>query len=302
MNRKDYNEEYALSFLPISVAQSVRLAASLYKGVLSEIRLRENAPVYITVNGRNIRCSEVCTVEMLKNTVNAVCGHSMYCHTDTIKAGYISTENGMRIGVCGRAVTENGEIRSVNDIKSLCIRIPHRFPGCADELCRIIMEKNFRGMIIFSPPGIGKTTALREICARLGKSPYDLRIAVVDTRFEICSFAGDAYTVDALSGYPRAKGIETAVRCLSPQLIICDEIGSDEDREALNGAMCAGVPTVVTVHAGSFNEIKGRPFTKSLMDSGMFSHAVLAERRDGNIKYTVREVKEILCSELSVVC
>lgn len=281
MKNNNYSEEHALTFLPNRLREAVRKSAALYHGTLSEVRLRAERAVFITVGDKNIACPAVCTSDELDECVRALCGNSLYCHSETIKEGYICTSGGIRAGVCGRAVCEGGKIIAVTDISSVSIRIPHRVPGAADELCKLICSSDFSGMIIYSPPGEGKTTALREICARLSSKPYNLRIAVVDTRFEICGALGGEMSFDALEGYPRAVGMETAVRTLSPQLIICDEIGSTEDAAAVSHSFGAGVPTVVSAHASCIEELCMKKYMKELIDSGAFTYAVGIHRRDG---------------------
>lgn len=276
-----YYEENAISFLPQHLGEAVRRSGALYRGGISEIRLRQDASLVLTARDKCISTSVRCTTEDIAYTLRSLCGNSLYSHSETIKDGYICTDGGIRAGVCGRAVTDGGRIISVTDIKSISIRIPHRVPGASDELCKIVLEDGFRGMLIYSPPGVGKTTALRELTARLGSKPYCLRVSVVDTRFEICGGLSGDLTVDALSGYPRAKGIETALRALSPQLIVCDEIGSLEDAEAVKNSFGSGVPTVVTTHGETVDEVKNKVYVKDLCDMGAFSHLV-GLRRQGN--------------------
>lgn len=272
--KTNYYEESALSYLPIHMAEAVRRSAALYRGSIGEIRLREGSSVSLTSMNKNVCTSVRCTVDDISYTVRALCSNSLYSHSETIKDGYICTDLGLRAGVCGRAVTEGGNIISVTDIKSVSIRIPHRVPGASDEICKLIMNKDFRGMIIYSPPGVGKTTALREIAARLGDKPYNLRIAVIDTRFEICGGLCGDLSVDRLSGYPRAKGMEIALRTLSPQLILCDEIGRSDDASAVMESFGAGVPVIVSAHSGSYKELCERENIKELIERGAFTYAV----------------------------
>jgi len=147
-------------------------------------------------------------------------------------------------------------------------------------------------MIIYSPPRVGKTTALRELIARMGARPYNIRIAVIDTRFELCGGLSGDLSVDVLSGYPRAKGMETALRTLSPQLLVCDEIGSFEDSEAIRESMGSGVPAIVSAHAGSVAELLGKPYIKELADMGAFTYAVGLSRGADGFELSVKELSE----------
>ncbi len=290
--KNTYYEECAISYLPVNMGEALRKSSGLYRGGISEIRLREGCPLAVTARDKNIVTSIRCLESDISYTLRALCGNSLYSHSETIKEGYICTDGGIRAGVCGRAVTEGGKIISVTDIKSISIRIPHRVPGASDEICKLIMREGFRGMIIYSPPGVGKTTALREIAARMAARPYNLRVAVIDTRFEICGGLGGELTIDALSGYPRAKGMETALRTLSPQLIICDEIANREDAEAIRESFGSGVPSVVSAHAGSLEELKEKPYIKDLIDMGAFSFAVGISRKSAGFELFVTAISK----------
>lgn len=288
---KDYIEETALSFLPLKIKDAVNKCAGLYKMSISEIRLRSGCPVFITMSNKNINCGVTATSEDIDNTVRILCGNSLYSHSETIKDGYISASCGIRAGVSGRAVVDADRIITVTDISSVCIRIPHRIPGAGDQVAELLI-KDFGGIIIYSSPGIGKTTVLREVIARLASRPFFMRVAVIDTRFEICAPLGGQYTFDALSGYPRAKGIETALRTLSPQLIVCDEIGTSAEADAIIDSSGAGVPICATAHAGNFNELLTKPHIKKLIDMGVFKYAVGLSRDNGETEYTVTKLLE----------
>ncbi len=290
---KDYIEETALSFLPTKIKESVAKCAGLYKTSLSEVRLRSGCPVFITLGNKNVNCGIIATSDDIDNTVRILCGNSLYSHSETIKEGYISASCGIRAGICGRAVVDRGQIIAVTDISSICIRIPHRIPGAGDKVAELLI-KDFGGIIIYSQPGMGKTTILREVTARLASRPFFMRIAVIDTRFEICAPLGGQYTFDALSGYPRAKGIESALRTLSPQLIICDEIGSASEAEAILESSGAGVPVCASAHAGSFEELISTPHIKRLIDNNVFKYAVGLSENIGDAEHIVTKFSDFV--------
>lgn len=283
---KILSEDIALSYLPSTLVENIKKTMALYKGNVSEIRLRSNSPVYITVNNKNISCNISATRNEIQMTVRSLCGNSMYSHSETIKDGYICTQYGIRAGVCGRAVTENNKIISISDITSVCIRIPHRIKGAADEIIPTLLNSS-GGMLIFSKPGIGKTTVLREIASTIASSPFNFRVAVVDTRHEICNALTESLTIDALSGYPRAKGMELALRTLSPEYIICDEISNIDDANAIFNSSGAGVPVIASTHAGNLEELNSKVYLKDLINYRIFSNLVEILRTNNKLYFKI---------------
>lgn len=250
-------EEKVMSKLSKPIANCIRNAVPMYKGNPEEIRLRLNRPVALTIAGENVLLDKYCTETDMEKSLQLICDFSMYSHIDTIREGYIATSDGIRVGICGRAVMENGRISVVRNITSLCIRIPHRYPGAADPLYKVLSDGGFReSILVFSSPGKGKTTVLRELAARLAEPPKPLRVAMIDTRFELGTELEKVNMLDILSGYPRNRGMEIAMRTLSPEYIICDEIASEEDRQALLECIGSGVRICASVHAGSIGELK----------------------------------------------
>jgi stage III sporulation protein AA len=154
--------------------------------------------------GVNLPLDVALSREEMENTVDRLCGGSLYAHGDTIKKGYISLFGGIRAGVSGRAATENGHIIGVSDISGICIRLPHFVKVDPTPVCDIIRALDFSsGVLIYSPPGIGKTTLLRSVAAEMSKGKDAVRVCVVDSRGEL-EFGLLARNVcaDILSGYP----------------------------------------------------------------------------------------------------
>ena len=80
--------------------------------------------------------------------------------------------------------------------------------------------------------------------------------------------------------YPKAEGIETAVRSMSPKIIIADEIFGQDDVKALFYAVNSGVKIITAVHGVSLEQVSKKPGLDLLIASGAFEYAViLSENR-----------------------
>ena len=144
-----------------------------------------------------------------------------------------------------------------------------------------------KGLIIWSLPGIGKTTLIRELAECLSTGADPMRVAVIDTRHEIGAGLKNGM-LDILDGYPRAKGIEIAKRTLSPQIIICDEIATDDDASAILDAAGSGIPIVASAHSGSRDELFSQDHLHRIIDSGyMGAYIGLLGQTLGGYKYDV---------------
>ncbi len=261
-------ETIALSYLPPRLAEAVRKTLSLWNTPVSEIRLREKRLLSVTLGRKNVTCELICTRKEIQHTVAAVCGNSLYSHSESIREGCITTDCGIRVGVCGHAVTSDGHISMVRDITSLNLRIPHRIPGAADELFRRM--QNSSNVLIYSPPGKGKTTVLRELIPLLSSGESAKRCAVIDTRYELCAGIDSSDLTDVFYGYPRYEGILSAVRTMSPEYIICDEISTEQDANALICAHTAGISVCASIHAGNSDELFRIPIVKMMTDARVF--------------------------------
>lgn len=258
-----------------------------------EIRLRVNKPVSICCGGSVYflhrdgspgraadRESVTASRQDVEETFRRVCGDSVYSHQNEIKNGYITVRGGHRVGVCGTAVVAGGAVAALRDISSLNIRIAREISGCADGLLREIGEEIGGGLLLAGPPSGGKTTLLRDIARQLssGFGGRIWKVAVVDERGEL---AGTCLGVaqndlglccDVLDGYPKGEGIQQAVRSLSPEFIICDELGAQTDAEAVLEGLNAGVSMVASIHAGSVQELLRRNQALCLLRTGAFGN------------------------------
>ncbi len=288
---RDMGTEAALSCLPQPLAGRIRASAALCGGVPEEIRLYRGGQAILVCGGKTHRVGTPLSGGEMDAAVRGLCGGSLYAHADTIREGYLCTAQGIRVGVCGRAVCRDGCITAVEEITSLCIRLPHTVPQAADAILPLLFgEGRLRSLLIWSPPGVGKTTALRALALRLGQREPPLRAAVIDTRFELCDPAGT--TVDYYCGYPRDAGIAMAVRTMSPDVILCDEIAGETDARAVADARAAGTAVVATAHAGSREDLLSRPALRTLWETETFTVLVGLRREEGMVK-----AEPVFCGE-----
>ena len=254
---------------------------------LCEIHLLSDRPMTLTISEKCIPFGERLSREEMQETVERLCQGSLHSYEECIKEGYIPLGDGFRAGVCG--ILSGG---GVQEITSIRIRIPRNVYGIGNSLVKRIITEN-SGMLIYSPPGVGKTTLIRDIAATISSPPYMKRVSVIDSRNEI--YRRDAFlrsSCDFYHGYPKAKGIELAVRTMSAQYIICDELGRNEAQMLLD-TQSFGVPTIATAHAPSLEALLSRRIFAQLDSAGVFSVyvGISREGRGFSIKLDERRDK-----------
>ena len=214
-----------------------------------------------------------CTERDVEYTVNRLCSGSLYRHTDTLKRGYIVTPEGIRAGIYGEAVYDGTKLVSVDGFCGINLRIPHRIRGTGETLCARLFGNGLCSVLIFSPPGVGKTTFIREAAIILSQK---YRIAVIDEKGEIFpeGASDECGMCDVLKGYTKPDGMEIAVRALAPEMIICDEIGMTDDIPAILSVQNSGVPLAATAHGDSIEAILEKPNIRRLCESGVFERYI----------------------------
>ena len=273
-----------LNALPYRLVDEI---GSIYDGSrIEEIRLRRGRQASLTVMGANRMLSVALEGGEIDAVLSQLCSGSLYAYSDTINQGYVALSGGIRVGVSGSAAREGDRVIGIREISSLVIRIPHRTPRVGEPICALVNRFSLgKGVLIYSPPGVGKTTLLRGVIARLAGGTNPLRTAVIDTRGELSfSTDGSELCVDVLSGYPRALGIDIATRTLGAQVIVCDEIGDYEEAMALVSSHNCGVPLVASAHAASVEELLMRTGLRLLHEARIFG-AYVGIERDGNMNF-----------------
>ncbi|MBO5734321.1 MAG: Flp pilus assembly complex ATPase component TadA [Clostridia bacterium] len=275
--------EQILSKLPVDIAQ--KLTRCSYKN-LQEIRFRTGRPVMLYYSDKRVFLEDggeivVSSRADIENLVSSLCANSVYAYTENIKEGFITIAGGHRVGIGGRAVITQGEISNITNFSSVNIRIAREYKHSADS-CMNIIEKNGRifNTVIISAPGAGKTTLLRDMSRQLSKK---YKVTVVDERFEIAAENHGlpqfdiGLQTDVLSGFSKSDGITHALRSLSPDVIICDEIGTAEDIRAIENVLKGGCKIITTMHGYSIQEAMEKK--RELMS--LFEVAVLLHKIKG---------------------
>lgn len=277
-----------LYIFPDKIKNALFDVSATVKNSTYEIRLRLNKPIVLfgdkgcnfvkndsTVSGIDTRYSVTVSKEDMQQIVSSICEYSVYSHQNDIAQGFVTFGSGHRAGFCGTAIQNNGVITALRDIDSVNIRISRTFDDAANELLDIISKKSsFNGIIVAGAPCTGKTTVLKSFASKVSSS-YGfgyMKTVLIDERCEMGVNSG--INCDVLRGFPKSDGIMHAIRVLSPEIIICDEVTSTQEADTIIKGCYSGVKFVASVHIGAHEDIFLRAVSKKLADSGFFDYVV----------------------------
>ena len=94
---------------------------------------------------------------------------------------------------------------------------------------------------------------------------------------------------DVINNVSKSNGINMLIRSMGPQIIVCDEIGSKEDIDAIEKAALSGVKGIFTAHASSIKEIKQNPNLNKIIQNKLIQKIIVL---DSINKGQVIEVEE----------
>lgn len=237
-----------------------RLLSNYNTDSITEIRLRKGKPLVIfqgkeKIYPRSDAGQYTVTGDDIEKVLGFATDFSLYAVNDRLTKGYL-VKDGVRIGVGGFGVMEQGKILSIKDVNTLVLRIPHQIKGCAEPLIPVICPHSSpKSTLIISPPGAGKTTMLRDMARLVSMSVNTL---IIDERFEI---AGVNCTLDVgesevISGVDKNVAYEFAIRTMSPDVIITDEVFSKAEVDSVEDVIRSGVKIFATIHGKDINSIK----------------------------------------------
>lgn len=278
--------------LPKSIANIITQYPPERIEKMEEIRIRVSRPLEIICNGLPIFHSYVVSSEDAIQLLNKLGQYSIYTLEEELKRGYVTIQGGHRVGLAGKVITEHGSVKAIRDVTSFNIRIAKQKIGIANQLIPYLYDKYWRNTIIIGPPQTGKTTLLRDIARMISSGSESrrlpaLKVGIVDERSEIAGCvkgvpqAKLGHRVDVLDACPKAEGMMMMIRSMSPDVLIVDEIGREEDSQAILEAVNAGVSLIVTAHGHQVSDLLKRPSLEGILKSGVFERFVELSRTKG---------------------
>ena len=82
---------------------------------ICELRLRQNKPVTACINGQNVFLKSTINGQEIEDIVYNACKKSIYSYEEQIKRGFIATDTGVRIGLSGEFVLNNGVVQTIKN-------------------------------------------------------------------------------------------------------------------------------------------------------------------------------------------
>ena len=292
--------EQAVRALPLHLRRGAMALSPGEMERAEELRLRVGRPLSVVFPGGELSCSGPAVKgQDLEQLVEMASRASLHAVLDQVRRGYLTMEGGHRIGLCGTAVLREGEIHSLGTLSSANVRIARAVPEAAEGVMEAICPGwRLASTLILAPPGLGKTTLLRDVIRRVsgGIGVKPLRVALADERGEVAALyrgmpqleVGER--TDVLEGCPKAQGLMLLLRAMNPQVLAADEITAPEDVTALQMAVGCGVTLLATAHGEDRTDLLRRPLYRPLLEEGCFRRLIRIFREGTGRNYIVEEL------------
>ena len=225
-----------------------RIVSVIPEDKITEIRLRLGKKIAVKDITKTVFITEIATQRIIEALIDNVTARSRYAFFEEIKSGYIYCKDGIRVGLAGDGVVQNGALTGIKSIRHVNLRLAHDIEGVASRL----YSDSFSNTLIISPPFCGKTTVIRDYARHLAKA-YD--VSVVDERYELFGKADGGYSfktgerMDIVSGVPKSLCVEGIIRAMSPEIVVLDEVFPAHDLYTLRELSRSGIKILASLHA-----------------------------------------------------
>ena len=275
--------ENVTKILPIEISNVINSLEN--KAEITEIRLRVGKLLRIYFGKNEKELNVTVTKQDLLKILSNISSNSIYSIQNDINKGFVTIQGGNRIGIAGEVVVADGRIKNIKEISSMNIRVAKEFVGVANKVMdKIVDGGGIKNTLIVSPPGLGKTTLLRDILRTLSSLGYT--VSVIDERGEIAAmYAGNPSLdvgdrTDVISFVDKAFGMQMAVRSLAPDVVCTDEIGNIADVEAIKYLCKCGVSFITTMHGKSIDDVK-LSLLKEITEEGYLDTVIVLSNKTG---------------------
>lgn len=286
--------ESAAALLPGEWRAEAMALPERIKDTAEEFRLRAGRQATVlTREGERPLSERTVTARDLASLLESATRASAHTAMENVASGFVTVRGGCRVGLCGVVSEEAGRVLTLRRLSGAALRIPRQVPGCADGVLAELTRRGFRDTLIVSPPGMGKTTLLRELVRRLSETH---RVSLLDERGEVAGvwngvpeFDVGAHT-DVLTGADKRSGAAMLLRSMNPEILAMDEITARSDLEAVRSGAACGVRILATAHAYTLADMPRRELYREILAMGVFERVVEISADSAGRRYAVREV------------
>ncbi len=284
--------EKVISMLPREIVSQIDMQ-SVDK--LKEIRIRVNRQAILRYLNDEKIINYIPNENNMIEILHRLCENSIYSYQNQIANGFITLYGGHRVGITGSIAMKDGKISNVNYISSLNFRIAKEIIGSCNNILKYVITNNeINNTLIVSKPGCGKTTVLRDLIRVISNIGFN--VSLIDERGEIAAMYKGVpqndvgLRTDVMDNVTKSLGMKIVVRTMAPDVIFADEIGTEEDVEAINYGVCSGVKGIFTAHASNYEEICNNINLNNLIQNKIFKKLIFLEK-EGKVKkvYTLSE-------------